>query len=176
MVAFAAVVVASLSLPTVARAQAVYGSVAGTVTDSSGAAAPDVRLTLVSLERKTIDNATSNASGFYLKDRLLPGAYSVEAVRAGFREVLVPSVTVYVDTQTRVDLVLHPGPVTESVTRPSWIFSKVHQATGRGGSTGDRGLLMATAPRNTAPGRSASTTARSGRSARSRPCARRRPA
>jgi hypothetical protein len=69
-----------------ARAQAVYGSIAGTVIDSSGATVPDARLTLTSLERKTVDTAISNASGFYLKDRLLPGAYAVTAERAGFKE------------------------------------------------------------------------------------------
>jgi Zn-dependent M28 family amino/carboxypeptidase len=37
----------------------VYGSVAGTVTDSSGARIPEARLTITSLERKTIDTATS---------------------------------------------------------------------------------------------------------------------
>jgi outer membrane receptor protein involved in Fe transport len=98
-----------------ARAQAVYGGIAGTVTDSSGAAVAEARLTITSLERKTVDTAISNASGFYLKDRLLPGAYAVTAERAGFKEVRVPSVMVYVDTQTRVDLELYPGPVTETV-------------------------------------------------------------
>ena len=99
-----------------AMAQAVYGGIAGTVTDSSGAAVPETRLTLTSLERKTVDTAISNASGFYLKDRLLPGAYAVTAERAGFKEVHVPSVMVYLDTQTQVDLALYPGPVTETVT------------------------------------------------------------
>jgi hypothetical protein len=99
-----------------ASAQALYGSVAGTVTDSSGAAVPEARLTITSRERRTVDTAISNASGFYLRDRLLPGAYAVEAARAGFKEVHVPSVMVYVDTQTRVDLELYPGPVTETVT------------------------------------------------------------
>jgi outer membrane receptor protein involved in Fe transport len=99
-----------------ARAQAVYGGIAGTVTDSSGAAVPEARLTITSLERKTVDTAISNASGFYLKDRLLPGAYAVTAGRVGFKEAHVPSVMVYLDTQTQVVLVLHPGPVAETVT------------------------------------------------------------
>ena len=97
-----------------ARAQAVYGGIAGTVTDSSGAAVPEARLTITSLERKTVDTAISNASGFYLKDRMLPGAYAVEAARDGFKKSHAPSVMVYVDTQTKVDLELHPGPVTEA--------------------------------------------------------------
>jgi outer membrane receptor protein involved in Fe transport len=99
-----------------ARAQAAYGSMAGTVTDAFGAAVPEARLTITSLERKTVDTVVSNASGFYLKDRLVPGAYAVTAGHAGFREVHVESAMVYLDTQTRVDLALDPGPVTETVT------------------------------------------------------------
>jgi hypothetical protein len=62
-----------------ARAQAVYGGIAGTVTDSSGAAVAEAHLTITSLERKTVDTAVCNTSGFYLRDRLLPGAYAVTA-------------------------------------------------------------------------------------------------
>lgn len=88
---------------------------ASRVTDSSGATVAETRLTITSLERKTVDTAISNASGLYVKDRLLPGAYAVKAERAGFKEVQVPSVMVYLDSQTRVDLALYPGPVTETV-------------------------------------------------------------
>ena len=98
------------------RAQAVYGGIAGTVTDSSGATVAEARLTITSVERRTVDTAISGASGFYIKDRLLPGAYAVTAECLGFKEVRVPSVMVYVDTQVRVDIALDPGPVTETVT------------------------------------------------------------
>ena len=46
LLAFAAVAVASLALPTAARAQAVYGSIAGTIEDSTGAALPGVNVTM----------------------------------------------------------------------------------------------------------------------------------
>jgi hypothetical protein len=52
-----------------ATAQAVYGSIAGTVTDSSGATVPDVVITLTSVERNTVDAVVSDASGFFRKDR-----------------------------------------------------------------------------------------------------------
>ena len=56
-----------------AAAQAVYGSISGTVRDNSGGVLPGVTVTITSLERKTTDVVVSNESGFYLKDRLLPG-------------------------------------------------------------------------------------------------------
>ena len=89
LLALAAVVVASLSLPTTARAQAVYGSIAGTIEDSTGAALPGVNVTITSVERKTADTVVTNGSGNYSKDRLLPGTYSVKAELSGFRPALV---------------------------------------------------------------------------------------
>jgi hypothetical protein len=101
---------------TPAAAQAVYGSIAGTVADSSGARVPGVSLTITSLERGTTDTVTSNASGYYLKDRLLPGHYELKAELVGFRTQVVAPVLVGVDAQTKVDPVLQPGDVTEAVT------------------------------------------------------------
>ncbi len=92
-----------------ATAQAVYGSIAGTVTDSSGASVPDVIITIASVERNTADTAVSDSSGFFRKDRLLPGVYGVAAVRAGFKTANAPSIKVSLDTETRVELVLQPG-------------------------------------------------------------------
>ena len=45
-----------------ASAQAVYGSVAGTVTDSSGARLPEAQVVLTSLERNTVNTMLSNAA------------------------------------------------------------------------------------------------------------------
>jgi len=98
-----------------ATAQAVYGSIAGTLTDSSGATVAAVVVTITSVERNTADAAVSDASGFFRKDRLLPGVYRVAAVRAGFKTANAPSITVSLDTETRVELVLQPGPVTETL-------------------------------------------------------------
>lgn len=99
-----------------AKAQAVYGSISGTVTDSQGAAISGATVTITSVERKTSDTVTSNDSGLYVKERLLPGTYEVKIEMTGFKQGVVPSVVVNVDTQTKVDAVLEPGAVTDSVT------------------------------------------------------------
>ena len=96
-------------------AQAVYGSISGLVKDSSGAILPGVTVTVTSLERKTVDTAVSNESGFYLKDRLLPGTYEVKAELAGFKTAFLPKIGVSVDTQTPVDFTLELGAVTERI-------------------------------------------------------------
>jgi outer membrane receptor protein involved in Fe transport len=98
-----------------AAAQAVYGSVAGTVRDPSGAAVPGATVTITSTERKSVAAVTTNASGFYVKGQLLPGRYDVKAEVGGFQGKVVPSVVVSVDTQTKVDFTLAVGDLTEEV-------------------------------------------------------------
>jgi hypothetical protein len=101
---------------TPARAQAVYGSIAGTVLDATGAALPGVNVTITSLERKTTDTVASNESGLYAKERLLPGTYEVKAELSGFKVAVVPNVRVGVDAQTKVDFRMELGQMTEAVT------------------------------------------------------------
>src|SRR2546426_4284068 len=101
--------------PTPAAAQAVYGSIAGTVNDSTGAAMPGATVTITSVERKTADSVTTNASGKYAKEGLLPGFYEVKAELSGFKAAVVPSVRVNVDAQTKVDFRLDVGQLTEAV-------------------------------------------------------------
>jgi Carboxypeptidase regulatory-like domain/TonB dependent receptor len=113
--ALVAVAVASLAMPTAARAQAVYGSIAGTIDDSTGAALPGANVTITSNERKTSDTVVTNSSGNYAKDRLLPGTYTVKAELSGFRPAVVSTVRVNVDTQTKVDLKLDVGQLSEAV-------------------------------------------------------------
>ena len=96
-------------------AQAVSGSISGIVKDTSGATVPGATVTVTSLERKTVDTVVSNESGFYLKDRLLPGTYEVRAELAGFKTAVLPKVSVSVDTQTPVDFSLELGQVSEQV-------------------------------------------------------------
>ncbi len=105
-----------LMLPAPSAAQAVYGSIGGTVRDSSGAVLPGVTVTIVSLTRKTSDSVVSNESGLFLKERLLPGEYSVQAELSGFKSALVPKVVVGVDAQTPVEIVLEVGQVSEQIT------------------------------------------------------------
>ena len=99
-----------------ARAQAVYGSISGTVTDSQGALVPNATVTITSVERNTSDTATTNDSGLYVKDRLLPGTYKVTIEKNGYKKGEIPSVVVNVDTQAKTDVVLEAGQVSETVT------------------------------------------------------------
>jgi outer membrane receptor protein involved in Fe transport len=98
------------------RAQAVYGSISGTVTDPSGAVVPGATVTITDIDRKTTDSVTTNESGLFVKDRLLPGHYEVKVEAPGFKQKLFSSVTVNLDAQTKVDAALEAGAITDTVT------------------------------------------------------------
>ena len=98
-----------------AAAQAVYGSIGGIVKDSTGAVVPGATVTVTSIERKTVDTAVSNESGFYVKDRLLPGTYEVKAELSGFKTAFLREVRVSVDSQTPIDFEMQLGQLTEQV-------------------------------------------------------------
>src|SRR5213594_2488837 len=99
-----------------ARAQAVYGSISGTIKDSTGAVVPGATVTITSVGRKTSDTVISNESGLYSKERLLPGNYEVRVEMPGFKASVIPSVVVNVDTNTKVDISLEIGQVSDTVT------------------------------------------------------------
>ncbi|MEJ7709688.1 MAG: carboxypeptidase-like regulatory domain-containing protein [Pyrinomonadaceae bacterium] len=75
-----------------ARAQAVYGSISGTVTDATGAVVPGANVVIRSTERNTSDTVVANDSGLYVKERLLPGTYEVRIGKEGFKASIVSPV------------------------------------------------------------------------------------
>jgi hypothetical protein len=97
-------------------AQAVYGSISGTIVDNSGGTLPGVTVTITSVERKTTDSVTTDEAGRFVKERLVPGQYEVKAEITGFKTALVPNVRVSVDTQTPVNFSLEVGALSEEVT------------------------------------------------------------
>jgi hypothetical protein len=99
-----------------AAAQAVYGSISGTITDNTGGVVPGVTVTITNLDRKTTDEVVSNESGFYSKERLLPGRYEVKAGLPGFKSAVYSDVSVSVDTNTPLNIALQVGEVSEQVT------------------------------------------------------------
>lgn len=105
-----------LALPASLHAQAVYGSIGGSVRDASGAVLPGVTVTIVSLTRETSDTVVTNESGLFVKERLLPGEYRVQAELSGFKAAVIPNIEVNVDRQTPVDITMSLGQMTEEVT------------------------------------------------------------
>ncbi len=111
-----ALVLFTLKSTYTAQAQAIYGSVYGTVTDKTGAAIPNATVTVTDESKGTAVQVTSNQSGGYTVPNLIPDVYDVKASAGGFAPVENRGVQVSADTSPKVDLQLTVGVATESVT------------------------------------------------------------
>lgn len=73
-----------LYLPAAMRAQAVFGGIAGTVTDSTGAALPGATITITDIGKGVGFTTVTNASGNYSRSHLIVGEYEVSIEAPGF--------------------------------------------------------------------------------------------
>jgi len=96
-------------------AQAVFGSVIGTVTDAQGNAVTGAKVTVTSITKNTAYEATTNDSGLYAVTHLIPDNYRVHVENAGFKAYDVASVTVNADSSVNVDATLQVGAITQTV-------------------------------------------------------------
>ncbi|HWE83350.1 MAG TPA: TonB-dependent receptor [Terracidiphilus sp.] len=106
---------ASLVLLAPARAQSVYGSIFGTVTDASGAAVPGATVTVTDEAKGTVVTVTSNGSGDYSVPHLIPDVYDLKVSAKGFKGFETKGVQVEADTAPRIDPTMQVGGSTETV-------------------------------------------------------------
>jgi len=98
-----------------ASAQAVYGSILGTVTDPQGAAVAGAKVTVTDQNKGTIETATTNDSGNYTVTHLIPDSYSVKVEAQGFKTAEQKDVVVRADNGSLVDIPLQLGSTTEAI-------------------------------------------------------------
>src|SRR5258708_33909352 len=67
-------------------AQAVFGSVIGTVTDPTGAVVPNATIVVTDVSKGTTETVQSNGSGNDSASRLLPDTYTAKAAAQGFNQ------------------------------------------------------------------------------------------
>lgn len=99
-----------------ASAQAVYGSISGTVTDSSGGGVSGATVSITDIDRNIVLTTTTNASGNFNQTHMIIGHYRVKVENGGFKTVVVEGVEVAVDTVRTVDVTLQPGDVKQTIT------------------------------------------------------------
>ncbi len=99
----------------VAFAQAVYGSILGTVTDPQGAAVAGAKVTVTDQRKGTSDVVTTNADGNYSMTHLIPDTYTVRVEAPGFKTSEQRDVLVQADAGSRVDLQFQVGGASETV-------------------------------------------------------------
>jgi hypothetical protein len=96
-------------------AQAVSATLLGNVTDNTGASVPNAQVQILESATAITHTGVTNESGNFTFPDLTPGTYAVSVEFKGFKKETRVDVDVVVNTTTRVDLVLQPGDVTESV-------------------------------------------------------------
>lgn len=99
-----------------AFAQTTTGNILGTVADSNNAAVANAQVTATNIETNFSRSATSDESGQYNIQYLPPGTYRVEATAGGFKIYYRTDVLVELSRNVRVDPVMEPGTVAETVT------------------------------------------------------------
>lgn len=112
---FLAAAFALFALPSRNNAQTTFGSVVGNVTDPSGSPVPNTQVTLTNLGTNEKRTETTNAEGLYQFVNVLPGEYSVEVQKSGFKHFVRTPVTVQQETTTKIDLPLQVGEVSQTV-------------------------------------------------------------
>jgi hypothetical protein len=96
-------------------AQQITGTIVGTVKDVSGGVISAAVVTVTNEGTNITSKAATEASGDYVASNLLPGAYTVTTEFAGFKKNTVKGVALLANRTVRVDVVLEPGAVTQSV-------------------------------------------------------------
>lgn len=95
--------------------QAVFGSISGTVTDASGAAVPNAKVTITDISKDISYATTTNEAGAYSQTHLIAGTYRVRVEATGFQAYVQENVGVNVDAVAHVDAQLQVGAVTQTV-------------------------------------------------------------
>ena len=92
-----------------AWAQAVYGNVVGTVTNSSGQPIGGATITVVSVEKGSKQRVTSDPSGFFTISHLVPDTYNIKAEASGYKTREDVGEEVYADQAVSMQFQLDKG-------------------------------------------------------------------
>ena len=116
------------------------GSIEGTVTDSSGAVIPGVKIVIQNLGTNATREMTTDASGHYRADILTSGEYSITASQSGFATAKLEKVTVFVGTLTSGDLKMGVAGTQQTVEVTAEAPLTDAEKIAVGGSVGERAI------------------------------------
>ena len=98
-------------------AQDITGSIAGTVTDPSGAGVPNAKITVTNTDRNAVIRTVTTDSGGNYSAPLLPiGTYSLAVTAAGFKTSNRTGISLDVNDKLTLNIGMQVGQLTESVT------------------------------------------------------------
>lgn len=105
-----------MSLPVLCSAQATFGTITGTVTDSTGAVVPNTEISVVNEGTNLTRTVKTGDDGNYAAPNLNSGNYRVQAKAAGFKTYVVRGIGLEALRTVRVDIRLEVGEVGTEVT------------------------------------------------------------
>ncbi|MCC6162636.1 MAG: TonB-dependent receptor [Acidobacteria bacterium] len=103
-------------VPALASAQALYGSLTGTVTDNTGAAIPGVTVTVTNEGTGLKLDTVTDGAGSYTVRNVIPGTYTLGAALQGFKTFSQTGIPLTAGNILRVNAQLEIGDLTESIT------------------------------------------------------------
>jgi hypothetical protein len=103
-------------MPRTGRAQVLYGSLTGNVSDASNAAIPGAKIEATNVGTGIATQAVTDTRGVYLINELLPGVYRVTISAQGFATVVQENVGVEANTTRRVDVQMQVARVSQEIT------------------------------------------------------------
>jgi len=104
-----------LAFSPVAYGQAIYGSIFGSVVDATGAAVPGATVVVTDTGKGTSVTVTSNGSGEFTAEHLIPDAYDLKVDAPGFKGYAQKGITVNADDSTKIVATLTIGATGETV-------------------------------------------------------------
>lgn len=105
-----------VAAPSALRAQNYFGTIVGNVTDASGAAVADAKITATNNATNNKFTATSGHQGTYTIAQVPVGVYTVRVEQGSFKQYVSTGVEVHTSTNTEVNVSLSVGSVNETVT------------------------------------------------------------
>ena len=112
----ASAVLALAAAPVLSYGQATRGSIAGRITDPSGAVISGAKVTAKGAENGATATATSNGAGGFTLPQLSLGRYDVAVTAPGFETSTSNGVDVTISNVSALNITLKPGAASESVT------------------------------------------------------------
>ncbi|MGA9392695.1 MAG: TonB-dependent receptor, partial [Candidatus Sulfotelmatobacter sp.] len=95
--------------------QSTYGSISGSVADTSGASVTDATVTLTNLGTSEKRTQSSGSDGLFTFVNLFPGQYRIDVEKQGFKHFVRSDVTVQVQQDTHVAAALQVGEVSQVI-------------------------------------------------------------
>ena len=98
------------------HAQAVSGTIVGTVSDPLGAFVANAQVTITLTGQSAVHAAVTNESGNFTEPDLPSGVYTVTVTAPGFKKVIRQNIALETNTTARVDVAMATGDVAETIT------------------------------------------------------------